>query len=348
MAGRSSRLSAREALPGLVAALIACVALGAAQAAEPLKIRVGWVVISADMCPLVFEKPDILEHYGKSYVVEPVRFQGTSQQITALAAGELEIASLAYSSLPLAVENAHLDDIRIIADGFQDGHEGYASIPYMVANDGGIKTIADLKGKAMAINVIGAAVDIGGRAVLAQHGLEYPRDYSIIEAPFPALGAMLLQGKAAIASLAPPFGYAPAVAAGAHTLFTMKDGMGSSQMIVMTARAPFLAEHRAALDDFFEDLVRGVHWMLDPAHRAEAIQFVAKVSAQPPAAFESYYLSPKDEYHDPNAKPDLAAMQRNIDAEVKGGFIPHSMDVKRYADLSFVERAAKRYASAGK
>ncbi len=311
----------------------------------PLNIRVGWVVISADMAPLVFEKPDILKHYGKSYTVEPMRFAGTSLQITALAAGELDIASLAYSSLPLAVENAHLDDMRVVADGFQDGHEGYASIPYKVSNDGGIKTIEDLKGRALAVNVIGTAVDIGGRAVLAQHGLLYPRDYSIIEAPFPALGAMLLEGKAAVASLAAPFDQAPNIKQAAHTLFTMKDGMGASQMIVMVARKTYLEQHRAALGDFFDDLVRGIHWMLDPANRDAAIQFVAKVTAQPASLFASYYLTSEDEYHDPNGRPDLDALQRNIDAEVKFGFLPRGIEVKKYADLSFIEQAAKRYAS---
>ena len=320
-------------------------ACGGAQAEGPLNIRVGWVVISADMAPLVFQKPDILKYYGTSYTVEPMHFAGTSLQITALAASELDIASLAYSSLPLAVENAHLDDIRVVADGFQDGHEGFASIPYMVSNGGGIRTIEDLKGKALAVNAIGTAVDIGGRAVLSQHGLLYPRDYSIIEAPFPALGAMLLEDKAAVASLASPFNQAPNVKQGAHTLFTMKDGMGTSQMIVMTARKGFLEQHRAALDDFFYDLVRGIHWMLDPAHRDAAIQFVAKVSAQPPSQFASYYLTAEDQYHDPNGRPDLEAMQRNIDAEVKFGFLPRGIEVKKYADLSFIERAAKRYGS---
>jgi NitT/TauT family transport system substrate-binding protein len=329
-------------------AFLAAVALataGAARAAEPLKIRIGWVVISADMAPLVFMKPDILAHYGKSYTVEPMRFAGTPLQITALASGELDIASLAYSSLPLAVENAHLDDIRVIADGFQDGHEGHASIKYMVANDGGIKTIADLKGKTLAVNAIGTAVDIGGRAVLSQHGLQYPRDYSIVEGPFPALGAMLLQGKAAVASLAPPFDQPPEIKAGAHTLFTMKEAMGTSQMIVMTARKEYLAEHKAALDDFFDDLVRGIHWMLNPANREAAIAFAAKAAGQPPSLFQSYYLTPADEYHDPNGIPDLDALQRNIDAEVKYGFLPHTLEVKKYADLSWIERAAKRYAS---
>jgi sulfonate transport system substrate-binding protein len=317
---------------------------GAALADEPLKISIAWVVLSADMIPLVFEKPDILKHYGKTYTVEPMRFQGTSPQITAMAAGQLDIASLAYSSFALAVENAHLDDLRIIADGFQDGHPGYGSLTYMVRNDGGIKKIEDLKGKIMAINVIGAAVDIGGRAVLAKHGLMFPRDYSIIEGPFPALGAMLLQGKADVAVIGQPFSNAPDVQKGAHTLFTMRDGMGTSQMIVMTARTGFLEKNRAALDDFFDDMVRGIHWMQNPANRDAAIKFVADLAKQPESMFAPYYLTHKDEYYDPNGKPDLDALQRNIDAQVKFGFLDRTIDVKHYADLSFVERAAKRYA----
>jgi len=43
---------------------------------------------------LLFEKKELLRHYGKSYTVETARFQGTPPMITALAAGELDIADL--------------------------------------------------------------------------------------------------------------------------------------------------------------------------------------------------------------------------------------------------------------
>lgn len=328
----------------LAALAVGSLALVPPASAKPLNISVGWVVMSGPMAPLVFEKPGILMHYGKTYTVEPVHFKGTSPQLTALAAGQLDVATLAYSSFALGIENAHLTNLRIIADGFQDGHPGYASIPYMVRNNGDIKTIADLKGKTLAVNVIGAAVDIGGRAVLAKHGLDFPRDYSIIESPFSAIGAMLLQGKAAVASLPPPFNFQPDVEKGAHTLFTMKEGMGTSQMIVVVTTKGFIAKHRAALADFLDDLVRGTHWMLDPAHRQAAIKFVARVTHQPTSLYEPYFLTRKDQYRDPNATPDLAALQRNIDTQVKFGFLKHKLNVRNYADLSLVKAAAKRYA----
>lgn len=40
-------------------------------------------------------------------------------------------------------------------------------------------------------------------------------------------------------------------------------------------------------------------------------------------------MTRKDEYRDPNGIPDLGALQRNIDAQVKFGFIKHSIDAKK-------------------
>jgi len=318
----------------------------AAGAGEPLNIRHGWVVLTSTTSPMVFQKPDILEHYGKTYTVEPIHFGGTSTEITALATGDLDIATLAYSSIAAAIQNAQLNDLRVIADGFQDGAKDYNSIRYNVRNDSAIHKIEDLKGKILGINVIGTAVDIGGRAVLANHGLVANRDYTIIEAPFPAIGAMLLQGKADIVSMVTPFLYAPEVQQGTRTLFTMKDGMGTSQMIVLVARAGWLKTHQAALDDFFADLVRGTHWMLDPKNRDAAIKFAAGIAKQPESLFTPFYLTKEDQYRDPDAIPDIVALQRNIDTQVKFGFLKSTIDVAEYSDLSFIKRAAQKYQQA--
>ena len=333
-------------------AAVAVLALGLAAAstatAKPLEIRQGWVVMTADISPVVFAKPDILKHYGTAYTVDPIHFAGTSPQLVALATGQIDFATLAYSSFAAGIENAHLDDMRIVADGFQDGAKGYASVQYLVRNDSPIKRVEDLKGKVLGINVIGAAVDIGARAVLKQHGLDAGRDYTIIEAPFATIGSILLQRKADVVADVLPFLYAPDVQKDAHTLFTMKDGMGTSQMIVIVSRTEFLDQHRAALDDFFEDLVRGTHWMLDPVNRDAAIELVARVAKKPVTLLAPYYLTKKDSYRDPNGIPDLAAFQRNIDTQVKFGFLKHSFDVRKYADLSYIKRAARRVETASR
>jgi len=40
--------------------------------------------------------------------------------------------------------------------------------------------------------------------------------------------------------------------------------------------------------------------------------------------------------------PDLAALQRNVDMTRDLGFVKTTLDVKKHADLSIVEEAAKR------
>jgi NitT/TauT family transport system substrate-binding protein len=40
--------------------------------------------------------------------------------------------------------------------------------------------------------------------------------------------------------------------------------------------------------------------------------------------------------------PDLAALQKNVDMTRDLGFVKTTLDVKKHADLSIVEEAAKR------
>ena len=79
--------------------------------------------------------------------MEAVRYPGTPPMITALANNELEISNLAYSTLGIAIQNAGLDDLRIIADEFRDGVEGYYSQEYMVLKDGPIQKVAGPQGQ---------------------------------------------------------------------------------------------------------------------------------------------------------------------------------------------------------
>src|SRR5665213_2966201 len=114
----------------MVSVAAALFATGAA--AEPLKIRNAWIVPVSNITSILFAKEGIARHNGKSYVMEAVHFQGSPQMVTALATGDIEIALLGYSSLPIAIQNAGLADARIIADEIRDGVPGYYSNVFMV------------------------------------------------------------------------------------------------------------------------------------------------------------------------------------------------------------------------
>jgi sulfonate transport system substrate-binding protein len=281
------------------------------------------------------------DHASKSYQLEITRFAGTPPQITALAAGELDIANLTYPTLPIAIQNAGMNDLRVISDEFQDGNTGFYSNEFMVLADGPIKKVADLKGKAIATNAAGSAVDIAMRAMLRRNGLEDRRDYTIVEAPFPTMRAMLAEKKVALVPAVLPFALDPELRKISQPLFTTKDAIGVSQFSMRVARKGFIDKNRAPLVDFMEDTLRIVRWYLDPANHKEVQEICARLTKQPAERF-AWAFTDKDNYRDPAMLPDLDALQRNVDLTRDLGFVRASFDVKKFADLTVVEEAAKR------
>ena len=310
--------------------------------AEPVKIRIGWIVPVTDIVSIIFAKKGIATENGGSYVLEPVHFQGSSQEITALASGDLQIGLLGFSSFPLAVENAGMKDLRIIADEMQDGAHGYYSNEFLVRADSPIHSVKDLKGKVVATNAIGSGLDVAMEAMLAKEGLGGKNAVTVIEAPIPTMKSMLLERKVELIPGVPPFSYQPQLAEHARTLFTEKDAMGTSELAFLVARKPFLSRDHRAVVDFLADYLRAVRWYTNPAHHAEAVAIAAKFSKLPPAVFKDWLFTKRDDYRGPDGLPDLAALQSNVDLQQKLGFIKRTMNVRAYADLGLIKEAAKR------
>jgi NitT/TauT family transport system substrate-binding protein len=308
--------------------------------ADPVHLRNAWVA-PGNWASIWLAKKDLARHLGQSYEMDPVHFVGTPPMITGLANNEIEIANLAYSTLGIAVQNAGLDDLRIVADEFQDGVDDYYSEEYMVLKDGPIKKVEDLKGKVVATNAAGSAVDVAMKAMLHKHGLEPNRDYTVVEAPLPAMKAMLAEKKVDLVPSVLPFSYDPELRAIARALFVQKEAIGVSDMVVWAARKPFIDAHRAALVDFFEDTLRIVHWYVDPKNHEASMEIVAGLTKRPPQIFD-WLFTKRDVYHDPNMLPNLGALQKNVDLTHELGFVNADFNVKAHSDLSLVEEAAKR------
>src|SRR5216684_5797654 len=194
-----------------------------AEAIEPVKIRIGWVVPISDWALFMVEKRELARHFGKSYVMEPVRFASSPSVITAMANNELDIGNLAFSTLALAIQNAGMHDLRVISDLFQDGVAGYYTNEYFVHRDSTIKRIEDLKGRAIATPGVGGAIDIAMRVMLRKHGLEDKRDYSMAETPMATVKAMLMERKVDLVPGVPPFSLDPEMRKIGNVLFTQRE-----------------------------------------------------------------------------------------------------------------------------
>ncbi|HEY3919658.1 MAG TPA: ABC transporter substrate-binding protein [Stellaceae bacterium] len=330
-------------LKTLALAAVLIVASAGIASADPVPLRIGWVSGSSDV-PLVAIGPkDVLRHAGKSYVLEMTHFQGSPPQITALAANDIDFVGFGFSALPTAVFNAHMADLRIVADMFQDGAPGGYSNEFLVLKDGPIHSVAAMKGHVAVTNSAGSAVDMVLRAILRKNGLEPVRDVTILEAGFGNMPVMLKEHKVDLIPGTRLTNGDSTVRAYARTLFTQKDAIGRTQMAELVGRQGFLEKNRAAVVDYLEDSLRELAWFSDPAHHAEAVKIFSDFTKIPAAQFDPWlYVKGEDYYKDPQGLPDLDALQANIDTMRALDFTKETLDVKQYADLSYVKEAAAR------
>ncbi len=328
----------RSAAAILALGLLVRPALGA-ETPAPVRIRVAGGATSI-LTPILFQKPEILRHIHRSYVPDFVYFAGSSPQIQAFAARELDIGWLAFASFPPAILNAKLD-LRITADLIQETQESFSAVRG-VLEASGITRIADLKGKRIGIIAFGTGSDLGTRAMLKRHGLEYPRDYQFLEVRPPNMEAMLREGKIDMAWFDAGFWHRAQGKAGIRPLFRGTDVFGAVQVLVQVARQEFLSRHRAAVVDYYEDYLRGLRWALDGSNREEVIRLAARYFKLPEAALAGYYLTRADYHRDPGGIPNLEVFQKDIDVMQEMGLLPQKFEAARYLDLSYITEARRR------
>src|SRR5208282_1340712 len=219
----------------------------------------------------------------------------------------------------------------------------YYTDQYFVLNDSPIKTVEDLKGKVLATNAGGSAVDIAMRAMLRKHHLNDKTDVTMVEAAFPNMRQMLAEHKVDLIPGVLPFSYNPDLLKMAHPLFSQKDAVGRTQMIVWAAHADWLKQNRAAVVDFMEDTIRVMRWFQNPKNHAAAVQIAVDTTKIPAPVWDSWlFVKGKDYYRNRSALPDLKALQANIETQRELGFLDKDIDVSQYADLSIAKDAAAR------
>lgn len=333
----------RRAASIALTAFATVVLVGSAAVAKPLTIRMGYVQLPGHLGPILFQDNEnlraVLKHYGKSYTVDPIRFRGTTPQIQAFAAGEIDVGTQSPTSFALAIQNAKLK-AKIVADTFHDNGKTHWTSPFVVRKDSGITKIEDLKGKRVGSNAIGSASDTAMRRMLHKHGVS-DRDFNTIETAFGNMPAMLFQNKVDMIVVLPQF-MRLVDQSKVDTLFTVRDAVGAQQTIMWIAREEVIEKHRDAMLDFWEDYIRALRWVLDPKNHEQAVEAVVQFTKQSRESVE-YAFTENDYYRDPNAHPDVEGIRRGIQQAVEAGVLKTGLEnLDSYIDLSLIEEARRR------
>jgi NitT/TauT family transport system substrate-binding protein len=166
--------------------------------AEPVAITVG-TLPAGDYAPLyIAQEQGFFEEEGLEVTIETIA--GGAVGVTQLVSGDLQFSSATWANILSAVSQGL--ELQVVREGTDSNKEGINGI--IVAEDSGIESVEDLRGKTVSVNTLQSATEVQVRDCFASAGLE-PGDYELVEVPFPEVGAAVSQGRIAAGLVPEPF-----------------------------------------------------------------------------------------------------------------------------------------------
>jgi len=262
--------------------------------------------------------------------------------ITSLLDGKADLALATIDNLVAYQEGQGEAKIPDNPDlfAFMGGDGGFFSI---VARPG-IDDVADLKGRTLSVDAMTTGLAFVLRELVTQRGL-VESDVTFVRAGGTANRYRdLLAGKHDATLLRTPFELMAAERG--FKVIAMAGSLGAYQGTAGFARRSWAREHEAALIGFLRAYQAATDWIYDPANReiVEAL-LVANVRDMTPALAKrscDFLLAEKGGLARDLA-PDAEGIRTVLRLRSKYGTPQKTLvDVGRYLDLSYLEKAAKR------
>ncbi|TMA56851.1 MAG: ABC transporter substrate-binding protein [Deltaproteobacteria bacterium] len=187
--------------------------------------------------------------------VEVLLIRGSDVSTQALAAGSLQVSG-ASSDAPIAAFDRGLD--MVIIGGIING------LSQSIMAGKNYKTYDDLRGATLGANSLTAGTAFAFRRVLKAKGLEYPRDYKLINVGgTPQALAALASGQIAAAPLSLPVNYVAEEQVIPHY-----------QLSVYSVLRPWAEKNRAVVVRFMKSVALAARWIY--ANKEAATDLLAK------------------------------------------------------------------------
>ena len=313
-------------------------------AAEVAAIRLQYIV-AADQLISLFDIPSIqqnvLKNYGKRYKMELMRAQGTPFIVAGMAAGEVDVAALAYNSFASAILKGVVPGgLTVISTDFYDSHPEYFNMPWAALADSPITSVRDLRGKKIGVLALGTGADATQRLMLKKSGLDPSKDVNIVEIPLPAMEEALRSRKIDVGMFAPFFYFrAMTRGGGLKKVFDSYQAWGKPYLFSFNvARNDFLKKNPDAIRGFLEDYIALSRYAYKPENRETVIDSVAAQFKLPKPVLQQYYLTRNDYYRPLDGRVSAEELQYPISKIHELGFLERDVEVARYIDNSYLPR----------
>lgn len=288
-------------------------ALAPAEAAPPQQLRIGFQKSAVNL--VILKQQGALEKRFPGTRVQWIEFPAGPQLLEALAVGSLEIG-LTGDSPPVFAQSAG-KDLRYV--GAEPPKPRSSAI--LVKEDAPIRSLADLKGKKIALQKGSSAHFLTVRAV-AKAGLQWS-DITPIYLPPSDARAAFERGSVDAWAIWDPF-YAATEVDVKPRVLTNGEGLSGNNSFYLASTA-FTQNHPDALLAIFEELTRADAYV--QSHRKEAAQLIADFSGLSLATVERFIERRPRSPTGPLPAELVADQQRVADTFLELGLIPKAIQV---------------------
>jgi ABC-type nitrate/sulfonate/bicarbonate transport system substrate-binding protein len=267
--------------------------------------------------------------YAKRGLAVDLKFTPNSDELrNGLAEGRYQIAHSAVDNAFALKDKANVD-IAVVFGG-DDSFNRLIVQPE-------ISSLADLKGKTVAVDALNTAYAFQLYEMLRQKGLN-KGDYEVksVGGTSQRLEALTKDKTYAAAIMNPPFS-TRAEKAGLKVVGTVADAIGAYQGSAAFVLRSWGAANTDALVKYTQAYIEGMRWMLNPANKAEAVALLAdRLKLPQEVAAQAFDATLKGFQKDGTLDMDGVRNVLKLRAQFEGGA---PADPAKYIDLSYYEKA---------
>jgi ABC-type nitrate/sulfonate/bicarbonate transport system substrate-binding protein len=265
--------------------------------------------------------------------VQVVFVEGADKSVMALVGGSTFVAAGAADAMMTAVDQGALDLTAV--GGVING------LTHLILGGKKFRTYEDLRGATLGSSGLTSGTAFVLRRVLKAKGLEFPRDYKMLNVggSGPALAA-LVSGRVDAGIIAIPLGYEGADL-GLNVIGKVNEVIPDYQLTVLTVKRSWAEKNRPVLVRFMKATVQAMSWLYD--NKEPAIDFLSKeMKLKPQQARRGWDYYTENRIWNPNAEVNVEGMKTviQINAERMQTKGPLPLPAK-YLDPSYVQEALK-------
>jgi NitT/TauT family transport system substrate-binding protein len=264
---------------------------------------------------------------------EYAKFSGWPELKEAFMSGRIKAA---YFLAPLAMDLADKGiPVKIVALGHRSG------AVIMVKQDAPIKTMADLKGKRVAIPSRFAVDYLFVMRLLKQHEMS-TTDVELVEMNPPDMPAALYAGAVAAYATGEPFGAVAEKAGYARPLYMTRDVWPNYICCVLTVREELIQTDRALVQQLVNYVMASGSWLdASQTNRFLAADIAAGPNFfnQKPDVLKFVLSSPPDRVTYGDLRVIRAEFEELMQLSIEAGTIARPIPYEKYVDESFMQHA---------